>query len=44
MTGPKLVRDQQPQFFPALDIDFAPEWEFIFGWASAQPVARITSS
>jgi hypothetical protein len=28
---PKLLRDQQQQFFPALDIDFAPEWEFNFG-------------
>jgi hypothetical protein len=25
------LRDQQQQFFPAIDIDFAPEWEFNFG-------------
>jgi hypothetical protein len=26
-----LLKDQPQQFFPALDIDFAPEWEFNFG-------------
>ena len=25
------LRDQQQQFFPAIDMDFAPEWEFNFG-------------
>src|ERR1700683_797022 len=31
ITGFDALRDQQQQFFPAIDIDFAPEWEFNFG-------------
>jgi hypothetical protein len=29
--GFDALRDQQQQFFPTIDIDFAPEWEFNFG-------------
>jgi hypothetical protein len=29
--GRSCFGDQQAQFFPALEIDFAPEWEFNFG-------------
>lgn len=31
ITGFDALRDQQQQFFPSIDIDFAPEWEFNFG-------------
>jgi hypothetical protein len=31
VTGFDALRDQQQQFIPAIDIDFAPEWEFNFG-------------
>lgn len=31
LTGFDALRDQQQQFFPSIDIDFAPEWEFNFG-------------
>jgi hypothetical protein len=31
LTGFDALRDQQQQFIPAIDIDFAPEWEFNFG-------------
>ena len=31
LTNIAPLRDQQQQFFPAIDIDFAPEWEFNFG-------------
>jgi hypothetical protein len=31
VTGFDPLRDQQQQFFPAIDVDFAPEWEFNFG-------------
>ena len=31
LTGFDALRDQQQQFFPSIDIDFAPQWEFNFG-------------
>jgi len=31
LSGFDALRDQQQQFFPSIDIDFAPEWEFNFG-------------
>lgn len=31
LAGFDALRDQQQQFFPAIDIDVAPEWEFNFG-------------
>jgi len=31
ITGFDPLRQQQQQFFPAIDIDFGPEWEFNFG-------------
>jgi len=31
ITGFDPLRDQQQQFFPSIDIDFAPQWEFNFG-------------
>jgi hypothetical protein len=31
LDGFDALRDQQQQFFPSIDIDFAPEWEFNFG-------------
>jgi hypothetical protein len=31
LAGFDALRDQQQQFFPSIDIDFAPEWEFNFG-------------
>ncbi len=33
LDGFDALRDQQRQFFPARDIDFAPQWEFNFGVA-----------
>ena len=31
LSGFDTIRDQQQQFFPAIDVDFAPQWEFNFG-------------
>jgi hypothetical protein len=31
ITGFDALRDQQQQFFPAIDLDLAPQWEFNFG-------------
>jgi len=31
VTGFDALRDQQQQFFPTIDIDFGPQWEFNFG-------------
>ena len=31
LSGFDALRDQQQQFFPSIDIDFAPQWEFNFG-------------
>ena len=31
LTGFDPLHEQQQQFFPAIDIDFAPQWEFNFG-------------
>jgi hypothetical protein len=31
LAGFDALRDQQQQFFPSIDVDFAPEWEFNFG-------------
>ena len=31
LSGFDPLRDQEQQFFPSIDIDFAPEWEFNFG-------------
>jgi len=31
LAGFDVLKDQQQQFFPSIDIDFAPEWEFNFG-------------
>lgn len=31
VTGFDALRDQQQQFFPTVDVDFGPDWEFNFG-------------
>ncbi len=31
LTGFDALKDQQLQFFPAVDVDFGPQWEFNFG-------------
>jgi hypothetical protein len=31
LTGFDPLHEQQQQFFPAIDVDFAPQWEFNFG-------------
>ena len=31
VTGFDALRDQQQQFFPTIDVDFGPQWEFNFG-------------
>lgn len=31
LAGFDALRDQQQQFFPAIDVDFGPQWEFNFG-------------
>jgi hypothetical protein len=31
LTGFDPLRDQQQQFFPSIDVDFGPQWEFNFG-------------
>jgi len=31
VTGFDPLQDQQQQFFPSIDVDFGPEWEFNFG-------------
>ena len=31
VTGFDLLRDQQQQILPAIDVDFGPDWEFNFG-------------
>ena len=31
LTGFLPLPEQQQQFFPAIDVDFAPQWEFNFG-------------
>jgi hypothetical protein len=31
VTGFDPLKDQQQQFFPSIDVDFAPQWEFNFG-------------
>lgn len=31
LAGFDPLRDQQQQFFPSIDVDFAPQWEFNFG-------------
>jgi hypothetical protein len=31
ITGFDPLKDQQQQFFPAIDVDFGPQWEFNFG-------------
>jgi len=31
LTGFDALRDQQQQFFPTIDVDFGPQWEFNFG-------------
>src|SRR5580765_8438431 len=31
LTGFDPLRDQEQQFFPSIDLDLAPEWEFNFG-------------
>ena len=31
LAGFDPLRDQQQQFFPTIDVDFAPQWEFNFG-------------
>jgi hypothetical protein len=31
ITGFDPLREQQQQFFPTIDVDFAPQWEFNFG-------------
>jgi hypothetical protein len=31
LSGFDPLQDQQQQFFPSIDIDFAPQWEFNFG-------------
>jgi hypothetical protein len=31
LTGLDSLREQQQQFFPSIDVDFGPQWEFNFG-------------
>jgi len=31
LSGFDALRDQQQQFFPTIDVDFGPQWEFNFG-------------
>ena len=31
LSGFDALKDQQQQFFPSIDVDFAPQWEFNFG-------------
>jgi len=31
LNGFDALRDQQQQFFPSIDVDFGPQWEFNFG-------------
>ncbi|MGA8763813.1 MAG: hypothetical protein WB562_13190 [Candidatus Sulfotelmatobacter sp.] len=31
LTGFDALKDQQQQFFPSIDVDFGPQWEFNFG-------------
>jgi hypothetical protein len=31
LAGFDALKDQQQQFFPSIDVDFAPQWEFNFG-------------
>src|SRR5258708_9802582 len=31
LTGFDPLKDQQQQFFPSIDVDFGPQWEFNFG-------------
>ena len=31
VTGFDLLRNQQQQILPAIDVDFGPDWEFNFG-------------
>jgi hypothetical protein len=43
ITGFDALRDQQQQFFPAIDVDFAPEWEFNFGvgWGATRSTDHL---
>ena len=43
ITGFDPLRDQQQQFFPAIDIDFAPQWEFNFGvgWGATRSTDHL---
>ena len=43
LTGFDALRDQQQQFFPAIDIDFAPQWEFNFGvgWGATRSTDHL---
>jgi hypothetical protein len=44
LDGFALLRDQQQQFFPAIDIDVASEWGFNFGVGIGATLPTITSS
>lgn len=43
LTGILPLRDQQQQFFPAIDVDFAPQWEFNFGvgWGATRSTDHL---
>ena len=43
LDGFDALRNQQQQFFPAIDIDFAPQWEFNFGvgWGATRSTDHL---
>ncbi|HZC23699.1 MAG TPA: hypothetical protein VE866_10215 [Candidatus Binatia bacterium] len=43
LDGFDALRNQQQQFFPAVDIDFAPQWEFNFGvgWGATRSTDHL---
>lgn len=43
ITGFSPLRDQQQQFFPTIDVDFGPQWEFNFGvgWGATRSTDHL---
>jgi hypothetical protein len=43
ITGFLPMRDQQQQFFPTIDVDFGPQWEFNFGvgWGATRSTDHL---
>ena len=43
LDGFDALRNQEQQFFPAIDIDFAPQWEFNFGvgWGATRSTDHL---